>query len=445
MSIDHLANQDFERALLKSFFRNVVTWLTGKSNDLLPFDQVRERMPLRGQHYVGLRQIPIEQIIGSLGRYRDFDRAFLPRQKRTKDRWVSIDRAHYEEVILPPVELYKMGEVYFVKDGNHRVSVAREKGQIFVDAYVTEIDIPVPLTADTVVTDLDLKGEYAVFLEKTRLLSVHESAHIELTLPGEYERLLEHISVHRWYLGEQRRAEVSYEEAVASWYDTIYLPLVKILHEEKVIERFPGRTAADLYLWTIEYLWYRREAHKEEYAFEEAARQFIKDYSDWPVDRLANLLKKASWVDYLILDQEHNSFLARTRLNDYHPGAKIALTTPGFYGKLLEHIDVHRWFLGTQRGLDVPYEEAVVSWYDHVYLPLVDLIRVQQILDEFPGRTETDLYLWIIEHQGYLRETYGSELSIEQATERFKEEFVSKIPEKPLKAPRRKKRSHGKN
>lgn len=443
MSIDHLANQDFERALLKSFFRKVVTWLTGKSNDLLPFDTVKERMPLRGQHYVGLRQVPIDQIVGSMGRYRDFDRAFLPRQTRTRDRWISIDRAHYQEVVLPPVELYKMGEVYFVKDGNHRVSVARERGQAFVDAYVTAIDIPVPLTTETSLTDLDLKAEYAVFLEKTRLPEIREGAKIELTLPCEYERLLEHISVHRWYLGEQRQAEVSYEEAVASWYDTIYLPLAEILQKEKVVAHFPGRTVGDLYLWTIEYLWYRREAHKDEYAFEEAAQQFIKNYSAWPVDRLAGLLKKASWVDHLILEQEHAGFLARTRLSEYHPEAQIELTMPGLYGKLFEHIDVHRWYLGTQRGAEVPYEDAVISWYENVYQPLVELIRAQQILDEFPGRTETDLYLWIIEHQGYLRDIYGSDISIEQAAARFKEEIHPKLNGKRAKGNKRKNRKNG--
>jgi hypothetical protein len=439
MTIDDLANQDFERALLKSFFRKIVTWLTGKSNDLLPYDEVREKLPLRGQHYVGLHQISVDQIVGSMGRYRDFDRAFLPRQKRTKDRWISIDRAHYQEVILPPVELVKMGEVYFVKDGNHRVSVARERGQAFVDAYVTEIDIPVSLTPDTVVSDLDLKGEYAVFLEKTRLPAIRDSAKIELTLPGEYERLLEHINVHRWYLGEQRRTEVPYEEAVASWYDTIYLPLVEILDEKRVVKHFPGRTVADLYLWTIEYLWYRREAIKEEYAFEEAARHFLKEDSNWPIDRLASLLKKASWVDYLILEQEYSSFLSRTRLNASRPEAKVELTTPGFYEKLIEHIDVHRWFLGTQQGIEVPYEEAAASWYDFVYKPLVDLIHNQQILEEFPGRTETDLYLWIIEHQGYLREAYGSDLSIEQAAEHFVEDLDSNASRKTKKSPKRKK------
>jgi hypothetical protein len=108
--------------------------LTKGENELLPYDEVRKHLPIRGQHDIGLQQVPISQIVGSLGRYRDFDRAFLPLQKRTKDRWVSIDKAQYEEVGLPPIETYKIGEVYFVKDGNHRVSVARERGQDFVDA-----------------------------------------------------------------------------------------------------------------------------------------------------------------------------------------------------------------------------------------------------------------------------------------------------------------------
>jgi hypothetical protein len=438
MTFDQLANQDFERAFLKAFVRNVVTWLTGKSNDLLPFDEVKDRLPLRGQHYIGLRQVPVEQIVGSLGRYRDFDRAFLPRQNRTRERWVSIDRAHYEEVILPPVDLYKMGEVYFVKDGNHRVSVARERGQEFVDAYVTEIVIPVSLTTDVVIADLDLKREYAVFLEETRLPAIRPTAHIDLTLPGEYERLLEHISVHRWYLGEQRNAEVPYEEAVASWYDSIYQPLVEILQEQRVIDQFPGRTAADLYLWTIEYLWYRREAYKEEYAFESAARQFTRDYAEWPASRLVNLLKKATWVDYLILAQEHGAFKARTHLRELRPEVHIELTMPGLYEKLLNHIDVHRWYLGLQRNSEVSYEEAVISWCDHVYLPLVDLIRAQNILAEFPGRTETDLYLWIIEQQAFLKENYGQDLPIEQVAESFAEEFAPDPLKKSARSARKK-------
>jgi len=415
MSSDQLAREDFERAYRKGFWRKVSTWLTGERNELLPFDAVKERIPLRGQHYIGLQEVPIDQIVGSLGRYRDFDRAFLPRQARTRSRWVSIDSAHYDDVILPPVELYKMGEVYFVRDGNHRVSVARDRGQEFVDAYVVEIEVAVPLTADVEMGDLDLKSEYAEFLERTNLSQIRPAAQIELTLCGEYERLLEHISVHRWYLGEGQGAEVPYEEAVASWYDNVYTPLVKLIIDQKLLASFPERTEADLYLWIIEYEWFLREAYREEYSFQVASRQFRDRFSDSPTRKFVNVLKKAAWVDNQILGQEQQEFMARTNLKDLRPEAQISLTMPGQYPKLLNHIDVHRWYLGEQEGMDVPIEEAVISWYEKVYLPLVRLIQEQKILDRFPGRTETDLYLWILEQQSLLMETFGENVPLEEA------------------------------
>ena len=149
MSIDQLTVHDYERALSKGFWRRIFNRVTGKTNDLLPFDEIRDRIPLTGQHYAGLKQVPIEKIVGSYGRYHDFDRTFLPIKKATKDRWISIDKAHYKNIPLSPVELYKLGDIYFVKDGNHRISVARKQGQINMDAHVTEVIIPVDLTPET--------------------------------------------------------------------------------------------------------------------------------------------------------------------------------------------------------------------------------------------------------------------------------------------------------
>jgi len=409
MSFQNIANEDFERAFLKGFWRKVIRWLTGESNDLLPFDAVKDRLPIHGQHSLGLGQVPIDQIVGSMGRYRDFDRAFLPIQKRTKERWVSIDKAHYESIALPAVDLYKIGEVYFVRDGNHRVSVARERGQVFVDAYVTEIDILIPLTSITDLADIELKGEYAWFIEKTHLNQYRPEANLDLTLPGEYKRLIEHISVHRWYLGEQRNSEVPYQEAVTSWYDNVYTPLARIIQDQNLIVHFPKRTIGDLYLWIIEYQWYRKEAYKEDYAFEDAADQFIDDFEEWPAGKLVDVLKRAAWMDYFILDQEMAGFVARTHLDELRPQADIHLTMPGMYEKLLQHIDVHRWYLGEQLKKEVAYQDAVISWYENVYWPLVEIIRAQNILDEFPGRTEADLYLWIIEHNSNLKEAYAYE------------------------------------
>ena len=142
---NQLAFQDFEYAKRKAFWRDLFSWLTRKSNNLLSFDQIRQGLPFTGQHYRGLQAIALHKIVGSKGRSHDFDRAFFPRQTRTRDRWVSIDQAYYEQAPLPPVEFDKIGEMYFVTDGNHRVSVARARGLDFIDAYVTELDVSVPI------------------------------------------------------------------------------------------------------------------------------------------------------------------------------------------------------------------------------------------------------------------------------------------------------------
>jgi hypothetical protein len=142
LSYNQLAHRDFERALRQAFWRDLISGLTRKNNNLLPSDQIRQRLPFKGEHCLGWQVIPLDQIVGSVGRYHDFDRAFFPRQRHLRDHWVSIDKAHYEQTPLPPVELFKVGEVYFVRDGNHRVSVARVHGQEFIDALVTEVEVP---------------------------------------------------------------------------------------------------------------------------------------------------------------------------------------------------------------------------------------------------------------------------------------------------------------
>ena len=190
MSIDHLAEQDFERAVRKSFWRKILTRFRGETNELLPYDDVREKIQIQGQRYIGLREVPVDLIVGSVGRYRDFDRQFLPVQRRTRGRWVNIDKAHYEQIPLPPVELYKVGEIYFVKDGNHRVSVARERGQDYVDAYITEIDLPVILTPDMSLADLDLKKEKAEFMAMQQMLRKTLSSRFRQPMPTRFWAML---------------------------------------------------------------------------------------------------------------------------------------------------------------------------------------------------------------------------------------------------------------
>jgi hypothetical protein len=285
------AQVDFATARRKAFWNEVASFLSGRSNTLLAWDEVRDKLRVRGQVWRGLQAVPVERIVGSVGRYRDFDRAFFPAQERTADRWRSIARAYYDDVGLPPVKLYKIGEVYFVLDGNHRVSVARERGMAFVDAEVVEAKARVPFEADLDADNLEIKGEYGNFLERTRLDELRPDQRVEFTIAGGYKRLLEHIAVHRYFLGLEQRRFIPPDEAVSDWYDNVYSPLVRIIRARDTLKDFPNRTEADLYLWVMDHQHYLRERFGPTVRAEQAADHFADHYTSRPVKRALHALE----------------------------------------------------------------------------------------------------------------------------------------------------------
>jgi len=294
VSVEHLVQRDYDRARRKAFWRQVASRLLRRNNALLRWDEVRERLRAQVQHAGGLREVPIDHIVGSVGRYHDFDRAFLPRRAHTRQRWMSVDRAHYHDVPLPPVELYCLGETYFVKDGNHRVSVARERGQEFIDANVIQVEAPAPISSLEDLEEWIRRQDALEFFERTQLLRHRPEARVELTLPGQHEKLLEHIDVHRWYMGIEQEREIPYPEAVADWYDLVYLPLARIIRTSGILREFPNRTEADLYLWIIEHQWFLRQSSDagEERPLEEVARGYAAQFSERPVKRLVRAARR---------------------------------------------------------------------------------------------------------------------------------------------------------
>lgn len=285
------AQVDFDTARRKAFWNAIISFMSGRPNRLLSWDEVRGKLGIRGQAYRGVQAVPVDKVIGSVGRYRDFDRVFLPTQDRTADRWRSIARAYYDEVNLPPVKLYKIGDAYFVLDGNHRVSVAREQGVEFVDAEVIEAETRVPVTAGLDADDLEIKGEYARFLDRTRLDELRPDQRIEFTIGGGYERLLEHIAVHRYFMGLEQQRFIPEDEAVCDWYDNLYLPLVHIVREKDVLAGFPGRTEADLYLWIMDHQHYLREQFGSGVETEQAAEHFADHYTTRPIKRILHAVQ----------------------------------------------------------------------------------------------------------------------------------------------------------
>jgi len=272
------AQQHFQEARRKALLTGILDTLLRNPSNMLSLDDVRARINVRGQRSLGHQVVALDHIIGSEGRYSDFDRRFLPRSDTLKQRWSSIDSAMIESIELPPVELYKIGDIYFVRDGNHRVSVARLQGQAYIDAYVTELQVDVPLHPSLSVHDLLLKEEYSDFLTWTNLHALRPDERIEFSELGGYLELVRHINAHRYYLGKEQQRDITRDEAVTSWYDTVYLPIVMVIREQNVLKHFPGRTEADLYRWIMEHRWYMRERNGADPGPQSAADDYVALY-----------------------------------------------------------------------------------------------------------------------------------------------------------------------
>ena len=395
---DNQAQSDFEKQFRRSFWRKMSTFLQGESNELLEYEAVRRELPFQGQRDLGVQTIPLDMIVGSVGRYRDFDRAFLPTQRGTKGRWINISKARYEDKELPAIDVYKVGEVYFVRDGNHRVSVARERDQEFIDAYVTEIDVPIPLTPDMDLRAVIEKKDYAEFMQQTNLNRLRPDSDLELSMKEEFGRLLMHIDAHRYYKSRERGYEIPFEEAAVSWYDNVYLPLIDLIRENYLDKDLQDFNLTDLYLFVSEYQWLLSQEDGEERLEGEIAR-LSEVYQKARVQEVLRYLRRQNWISQAILDQEREAFFAQTNLRQLRPDLAVDLSFPGKYRNLLRHITAHQYFMSLERQADVPYDEATASFCDNIYLPLRQLVHEQDLMVEFPRRTADDLVLWVLDHR----------------------------------------------
>jgi hypothetical protein len=276
--LTQLVRSDFSRARFKAFLNHVRSVVSGRPTTLLSYDDVKAELHIGGPIYRGVRTVRLDEIVGSLNRYHQFDRAFLPVEDRIGSRWQSVDRAFYKEISLPPVVLYKVGQVYFVVDGHHRVSVAREQGQEFIDAEVRECSTKVNITPDLKPEDLVILGQKVHFLERTRLDDLRPDSRIRLTIPDGFDCMVQHIAVHRYFMGLDLKRDISEQEAITHWYDTVYMPIVKVIRKSKILKDFPGKTEGDLYLWVLDHQRYLAEEEGQSLQSPEAAaRGFIED------------------------------------------------------------------------------------------------------------------------------------------------------------------------
>jgi len=248
----HQLDVDFSKAMQKAFWEELKAFILRRSIRLLPFDEVKDKLEIWFVRDLGLQTVPIDSIVGSESRYRNFTRHFLPLEENLRDRWKKVAQAHYFRQDLPPVELYKVQDVYFVKDGHHRVSVFRTKGVRNIEAHVYEYECDVPLDEGIDLEKLAIQETYHQFLRDTQLGKNRPYLKLQLTLLGGYPVLMDHIQTHKYYLKKEKEEEIPLSEAACSWYDNVYTPLASIIRKNRIMRQFPHRTETDFYLWMIQ-------------------------------------------------------------------------------------------------------------------------------------------------------------------------------------------------
>jgi len=241
------AEHDFLRARRRQVLSRLAAWLRREPDDIseiLPFDEVVAALGRLGERRLGLQVIPLDSIVGSVDRTRDFDRRFRPRSGRSRERWERLATAQRRGEAIPPIDVYRVGELHFVKDGHHRVSVAHALRLRSIDAYVTEVTTKIDATGISRRGDLITKDLRRVFLDRVPLPGP-ALATILVTTAWSYAELSEEVEAWGFRLMQHEGRFLDRETVARRWYAEEYRPVVRMLVQADLIG---DRTEAEAYL-----------------------------------------------------------------------------------------------------------------------------------------------------------------------------------------------------
>ncbi|MBR1582387.1 MAG: transcriptional regulator [Spirochaetales bacterium] len=246
-------SHDFVKAHRHAVFQNIFSTFRWSNPDLLSFYEVTKLIKPESEAYKGMQTIPVRNIIGSENRYHDFSSAFYPKNISLQRRWESVDAANLDDVILPPISVYKLGQWYFVRDGNHRVSVARSKGIEFIDAEVVELTSKIQLEEGITLNEIKHR---VVAYERQRFIEQFNPTYLPMdrivfTAPGSYPEMVNHILVHKYFMNQNQKEELTFEQGAIDWYQNVYLKIAEAIENEHLLVEFPGQTEADMYMWLV--------------------------------------------------------------------------------------------------------------------------------------------------------------------------------------------------
>jgi hypothetical protein len=289
------AENDFSRAKQKAWIQSIKSIINPEAGQLLSFHDIKNLLKPDREKYLGMQTVNIADIAGSEDRYQDFSRHFFPKREHLKHRWISIDKAYLSDINLPPIKLLKLGDMYFVRDGNHRVSVALSQGVISIDAEVIELSSEIQVEGKATreeILNAVLAYERRSVLEQTDLSRIIPVEMIEFTAPGRWHEILNHIEGHKYFINMDSEKEIPFEDAARSWYNNLYTPIIELIREERLLSRFSRRTEADLYIWIIKHWHSLKEKYGPEYPLDQAANEFAAVHGKGFFSRMVRTVRR---------------------------------------------------------------------------------------------------------------------------------------------------------
>ena len=286
---------DFSRARNKALINEMQHLLNPEEAQMISFNQIKQIIKPENETYMGMQEIPISKIVGSEGRYKDFDNQFFPKNSFMKERWERVDSALINDIVLPPIRVYELAGLYFVRDGNHRVSVAKSKGVEFIDAEVVSLQTEIrlsPVHSLTGIIKQIVNYEKRNFYFETSYGDITDYWNLDLSIPGQYDIIYQHILTHKYFINMNKQEEISMEEAIISWHTTVFLPAIAIIEKYKIMKYIKNRTTGDLYIYFIDSLHQINEKFGAEIKLETFVADIKQDYKWSLMKKIRNFKNK---------------------------------------------------------------------------------------------------------------------------------------------------------
>jgi hypothetical protein len=372
------AQYAFDRAYRKGRRdTNVLSRLRGQDNGILRLDDVVAVVPIQGESYQGVEDIPVDRIIGTENRGDDYSRAFLPLKRSLSGRWMQLHQLLAHTEFDEPISVIEAGGSYFVRDGNHRVSVAQSLGRTFLNAIVTRYDTPISIPPDLDRNQLSLIRQKVRFHQRTGTFDVLDDSHFSVACPSTWKYLEREINEYNysWFVRRFGRQPENRKEQVLTWYENLYRPALDFIRQNYLTYLFPGMRETDVFvemlrLWNShenpDDLWFGDVYRK--FAIRQRRRQLLRAIPQTFLNSIRAVVESP--------EDEYRRFLEISRVHQLVPGFRPLPKRKGFY-RFLHHELVHRFAPGLKSELGrAPHiQELTALWHERFYAPVAEHAR----------------------------------------------------------------------